>query len=94
MKGGSCSRSVELFDDYASAEKRFYAIIASDLADDDKVYIECFVRDNFGNPVPGLDKVFDRRDFNPPEPEPEPTPAPVVDNSQTEPEEPTPEQGE
>lgn len=89
IKGENVARSVELFNDSWEAEKRFYAIIAADVANDEIVYNECFVRDNFGRIVNGLDKVFDRRDFS--EPEPEPTPEPVAEpepEPENEPEEP------
>lgn len=85
IKGGSVSRSVELFNDSWDAEKRFYAIIASDIANAEISYNECFVRDNFGRTVNGLDKVFDRRNF-----EPEPTPTQTPEPEQT-PEEPATE---
>lgn len=84
IKGESVSRSVELFNDSWEAEKRYYAIIASDIANAEITYNECFVRDNFGHTVNGLDKVFDRRNF---EPEPEPEPEPTPEEPATEPEE-------
>lgn len=75
IRGGTVARSVELYNDSWEAEKRYYSIIASDIANDEITYNECFVRDNFGHTVKGLDKVFDRRNFEPePEPEPEQTP--------------------
>ena len=88
IKGGTVARSCELFNDSWEAEKRFYAIVAADIANDEIVYNECFVRDNFGRIVNGLDKVFDRRDFSEPEPEQTPELTPEPEN---EPEEPTEE---
>ena len=88
IKGGNVSRSVELYNDSWEAEKRFYAIIASDIGNNEIEYNECFVRDNFGHTVNGLDKVFDRRNFEPePEPEPEQTPEPTPEEPAAEPEE-------
>ena len=87
IKGGTFARSCEIFNDSWEAEKRFYSIIASDIANPEIVYNDCFVRDNFGHTINGLDKVFDRRDFTEPTPEETPVEEPT-------PEEPTPETNE
>ena len=85
IKGGTVARSCEIFNDSWEAEKRFYSIIASDIANPEIEYNECFVRDNFGRIVNGLDKVFDRRDFSEPEPEPTPEPEPEPENEPEDP---------
>ena len=74
IKGEDISRSAEFFNEYSDAEKRFYAIIASDIANQQIVYHGAYIIDAYGNMKEV--KVFDRRDFSEPEPEPETTPEP------------------
>ena len=72
IKGEDISRSAEFFNEYSDAEKRFYAIIASDIANNQITYHGAYIIDAYGNMMEH--KVFDRRDFSEPEPQPEPEP--------------------
>ena len=74
FKGDDISRSTEFFNEYSDAEKRYYAIIASDIANPQIDYHGAYIIDAYGNMMEF--KVFDRRDFSEPEPEPEPQPEP------------------
>lgn len=76
FKGATIARSTEFFNTLQEAEGRYYNIVAGDFNNKEITYMEAFVLDSLGNPVTGLKKVLDRRDFNPPEPEPEPEPQP------------------
>lgn len=60
------SHSVEYFDTYNDAEKRYYNVIASDIANDEITYNSAYIVNSDGLMLDG--KVFDRR----PQPEPEP----------------------
>ena len=65
-------RSVQFYNDYGDAEKRFYAIIAADINDPLVTYHGTYIIDSTGTTLER--KVFDRRSFEPePEPEPEAT---------------------
>lgn len=66
FKGDKETHSMQLFDDYLSAQQRYYNIIAADLADADITYQAAYIINAQGLMVDG--KVFDRR----PTPEPEP----------------------
>lgn len=59
IKKGKEAHSVELFDSYDEAQKRFYNVLATDLGNDDIEYSSCFVINSDGLMVDG--KVFDRR---------------------------------
>ena len=74
FKNEQAARSVEFFDEYNDAEIRYYAIIASDIANPQIEYHSAYIIDAYG--CVKEHKVFDRRDFSEPEPEPEPTPEP------------------
>ena len=74
FKGDDISRSTEFFNEYFDAEKRYYAIIASDIANQQIDYHGTYIIDAYGNMMEF--KVFDRRDFSEPEPQPEPEPEP------------------
>ena len=70
MKNGAePQRSVQFYNDYGDAEKRYYAIIAADINDPQVEYQGTYIIDSTGNTLER--KVFDRRSFEP-EPEPEP----------------------
>lgn len=65
-------RSVQFFNDYGEAEKRFYAIIAADISNPDITYHGTYIIDSAGRMMEK--KVFDRRDFSQEESgEPEPS---------------------
>ena len=74
FKGEQIARSTEFFNEYSDAEKRYYSIIASDIANPEIDYHGTYIIDAYGNMMEF--KVFDRRDFSEPEPEPEPEPSP------------------
>ena len=76
----TATHSVQYFDDFGEAKKRYFNIIASDYADDSITYAQVFIIDKFGRIPDGRIETFDRRDFTPqPEPQPEPEPAPEAE---------------
>lgn len=70
------NHSVQYFNDYGDALKRYFNIVAADYANDDVTYCQTLIIDKFGRIPDGRIETIDRRDFTPPEPEPEPTPEP------------------
>lgn len=81
LKGGTePMRSVQFYNDYGEAEKRFYAIIAADINDPLVTYHGTYIIDSTGITLER--KVFDRRSF-----EPEPEPEPEIPQETQEPEE-------
>ena len=54
-------RSVQFYNDYSDAEKRFYAIIAADISNPEITYHGTYIIDSTG--MVREKKVFDRRDF-------------------------------
>ena len=57
-KGDKETHSIQIFDDYTEAQKRFYSIIAADLQDSAITYNACYVIDAQGLTLDC--KVFDR----------------------------------
>ena len=60
--GTDPQRSVQFYNDYGEAEKRFYAIIAADINNPDITYHGTYIIDSTGRMMEK--KVFDRRDFS------------------------------
>lgn len=69
FKGDAETHSVQMFDTLQDAQKRYFNIIASDLADDSITYQSAYIIDSNGLMLEG--RVFDRREA----PEAEPTEA-------------------
>lgn len=82
------SHSVQYFPTFEEAEKRYYAVIASDIANAEVIYHEAYIINSKG--VVREYKVFDRRVW--PEPEPEPIPPAPEPEPEPEPEEDEPEE--
>lgn len=64
-KGDAETHSVQMFDVLKDAQKRYFNIIASDLADDSITYQACYIIDSNGLMMEG--RVFDRREAEPTE---------------------------
>lgn len=60
FKGDAETHSVQHFDVLKDAQKRYFNIIASDLADDSITYQACYIIDSNGLMLEG--RVFDRRE--------------------------------
>ena len=67
QKGGQMTHSVEHKAGYLEAQKRFYSIIAADLANTEITYHAVYIINSMGRVVDS--KVFDRRPEKPGEPE-------------------------
>lgn len=65
FKGDAETHSVQQFDALKDAQKRYFNIIASDLADDSITYQSCYIIDSNGLMMEG--RVFDRREAEPTE---------------------------
>ena len=79
--------SVEYYNDFGEALKRYFNIVAGDYANTEVTYFQTFIMDKFGRIPDGRIETLDRRDFTPPEPEPEPQPEPEPEPApETEPE--------
>lgn len=63
QKGGQMTHSVEHKTDYLEAQKRFYSIIAADLANTEITYHATYIINSTGRIVDA--KVFDRRPEKP-----------------------------
>jgi hypothetical protein len=73
QKNGNISNSIEYKTEYYEAEKRYYNIIAADLADENITYNAAYIINSVGRTIDF--KCFDRRPVKPaPEPEPEEEP--------------------
>lgn len=59
FKGEAETHSVQQFDTLQEAQKRYFNIIATDLADDTVTYQACYIIDSNGLMMEG--RVFDRR---------------------------------
>lgn len=59
FKGDAETHSVQFFDTYAEAQKRFYSVIASDLQNAEITYQACYIVNAQGLMIDC--KVFDRR---------------------------------
>lgn len=59
FKGDAETHSVQQFSELKDAQKRYFNIIASDLADNNITYQACYIIDSSGLMVEG--RVFDRR---------------------------------
>lgn len=59
LKGSKKSNSLEIFDTYEEAQKRYYSVIATDIASEEINYSACYIIDSNGLMLEG--KVFDRR---------------------------------
>lgn len=59
FKGDKKAHSVEYFDDYFSAQRRYYSVIASDIGSDEINYSAAYIVDSTGLMLNG--QVFDRR---------------------------------
>ena len=74
--GEAQNHSVQYFNDFGDALKRYFNIVAADYASENVTYCQTFIIDKFGRIPDGRIETIDRRDFTPPEPEPEPEPTP------------------
>ena len=78
FQGDVHQNSIQYFNDFQEAQKRYYNIIAADLGSDENTYNAAYIIDKFGRILKS--EIFDRRDF-PPEPEPQPEPEPETETA-------------